>query len=285
MLNDTMIHKMRFILLLGIMIIANSSYAQVHYVFLDDTNSYIQIELNRPIFYGEFNIELRDSLDDGLWIIYNKYRKDSATIDSHNIICTGQFKNQKKNGVFSKYYIFEENSNPRLFQRMIYVDDTLHGLCLEKSKLSYYFKGRKNGTEIEYYSPFQFDDIKLIRNFNNDTLYSWQYFDENGVLRIYSIYDYISNVGIYYYYRLGEIASICYYDKSNLLRKVEYENGIIIKEVFQFSQEYKMRPKTILLMEYEDLFNITVPFNGYIIYYSNFGKDKKKVVYVNGKKL
>ena len=97
----------------------------IHHIYRDDT---CFINTKDKTYYYSF----KDSLPDGKWIIYNVDRKDSLS-KCKKIASKGNFKNQKKEGLFEMY-------NYSSFRKKEIVN---YYIC-------YYKNGLKHGAEEEY---------------------------------------------------------------------------------------------------------------------------------------
>jgi len=255
--------------------------AQIHYVFITDTNNSNLVPVSTPIYYGMFEFQFRDSLSDGHWFLINSDYNDSLTIDYERIIQTAYYTDNLKNGIFTKYNYFDWPFNRYdLNYSLMYLNDTLSGLSYYENQFSFYSKGEKEGIEIELYPNSS--KPKFIRNYKNDTLLSWQYLTSKGNLLIYASRNSNGLQEYTYLDSLGGISKIVYCSINGIIKTSEYNRGILVKEVYyEIKNGEKIESHIFNYNELKSLvYEAVIEM---VIHYNFFANEKQILEYQNGK--
>lgn len=115
-------------------------------LYLDDTDYFVQKDIEQILYESQQRIgffkyfistyatefELKDSLPDGFYCLYNLTRKQAEKIKDKDIylVASGGFKNKMKQGYFSFYSLSEDNFK-KVFKTIHFVNDTINGIVKE----------------------------------------------------------------------------------------------------------------------------------------------------------
>lgn len=238
--------RSKFIVLIVILFSSNNIKieAQTHIVFLDDSLCYYKPY--KTSYYGQFNIAFTDSLEDGLWIMHNLYRKDSCLANDSTIILKGSYKNKVKQGIF---YTYEYDCKSLKVKRKsiikyinyiaiteMYENGLLNGLCIYPERTTMYKNGKKEG--VEYVKNNRRCTLE-VNIYSNDTLVKWYEYDYNVLLQIGErIGD--QEYKIVAYNRNGIKEYEFYYKDEDLYKYYKfYPNGQIQKEAIGVFEYFK----------------------------------------------
>lgn len=286
---------MKIIIFITVLIIKITNiFCQKIDVYIDDS-LYIKNK-KLPISAGEFKVELKDTLPDGTYYLYNLTRCDSAKKDINNIIMIGTYKNNLKHGEFYEYLKFlDENSS--LSEIKNYKNGVLNGLqgfIHNGAPLKFYNNynnGKLDGIQItmgKYYvkkNPICY--LMRIDNYKNDTLIGWIEFYSNGnqFRRIEGSLLH-GRAMVYEYNHNGELTRKIAFEEGEILWIEKYENIILNEKIVYNNEPDKISCGFTISDDGSSYFVYnTLPVNGYILYYDKNGNIIQKVEYKNGKML
>jgi len=283
--------KLIFVLIL---ISVTNIYSQKVNIFLDDS-LYIKIK-KTTLSFGDFKVELKDTLPDGKYYLYNLRRNDSAKMSESNLIMIGEYKNNLKNGEFYQYVKYNEKDASILRRIENYKNGIFDGFQGDLSdyvplKFYYNFKdGKLNGPQLvmcKYYvkrKPIFY--LCKILNYDNDTLVSWIEFynNENVYIRVNG--NLLHGGAIAYEYNIkGEITRKIAFDEGQILWIENYDNMIISEKIIYNDNPYGGATFGFGISEDARSYVIynPIPLYGCIIRYDKNGDEIQKINYYNGK--
>jgi antitoxin component YwqK of YwqJK toxin-antitoxin module len=160
-----------YLIIFFIVLLSHKITGQVNNI-CNDTN----IVKPKSIFLGDMNIHVYDFIKDlpnGKWFYY---RTKNCRSTKKKILIEGEFKDYKKNGTFTYYFIKKKRKEKQIQLVIRYLNGELNGgfvIFAENGSKLYegnYINGKKNGFFIEY------DPVKL-----NNTIIRIDFYIENNL--------------------------------------------------------------------------------------------------------
>lgn len=284
---------MKTIISLILLLDCFSILAQTINVFKD--NSDFVIRKNKTLFYDEYPFELRDSLPDGKYFLYNLLERDSAQISVNNIIMSGSYKNKIKDGSFYYYKGYHSNNNV-LFVINNYKCGLLDGFQAEKFNASWnkcflnYCSGKKCGSQVFFEKVIEKQKSiwKIIRieTFNQDTLKDWKEFYSNGnVFRHGNGSIQFDSTIVDQYDEQGRLKAKFLFKSGHVVWIEEYGiKGIISKSCFETGdgKDNNQYDNIVIHNDFDFAIGSIIPKNGYVLHFDDNGKVINKLKYSNG---
>ena len=153
-----------------------------HIIFLDDTIYFKKRNCENGFYYN-----LKDSLPDGLWLLYDVNKKDSSSKDKE-ILIKGKYKKNLKEGTFEiNFYTYTDKKKIKQlnYQHICTyfsgkkngVEEEFHIFPGFQSLISHeeYYNGKKNGMFLSFANNGRISDIYY---YNNDSLKEWNEYDD-----------------------------------------------------------------------------------------------------------
>lgn len=242
-----------------------------HTIFLDDS-----IYLKKRNSENGFYYNLKDSLPDGLWLLYDVNKKDSSS-KFKSVLLKGNYKNFLKEGIFEiNYYSYSGKKKIKklTYQHICtYFNDKKNGVAEEFHIFSdtrlllishcEYYNGKKNGVFVNFESNGKISDVSI---YANDSLKEWYCYGIFSDFKKYTEVKVLSSNNFIYikYFYTDSIFKLELNIKNGILEKYYlYDNlGNIVDSAdigidIHFSNPLKV-PNTLSSIKEENLINRSV---------------------------